>query len=118
MPNYFTKYTVILCLRFRVHLQDGRFDVLLVRPTGWFHIVLNYMGTGDNEGITLYMDRVEVSSDTTKYAGPYLPGDGRIVVGRVYTDSDQLYSSVQVDELLFFNRNLTLNEITSLANAT
>ena len=118
MPNYFTKYTVILCFRIRVHLQDGRFQVVLFRPTRWFHIVVNYMGTNNSESIQLFMDGEEKSSDTMKDAGTYSAGDARIVVGRVFRDWDRDYTSLEIDELIFFNRNLILDEITSLATAT
>ena len=63
------------------------------------------------------MDGAEVASDTTKSAVSYSAGDGRIVVGRWYTDKDDLYVSMQIDELLFFNRTLTPAEIGSLVNA-
>ena len=46
------------------------------------------------------------------------PGDGRIVIGRRYSGLDEAYSSVQVDELLFFNQTLTEEEIIMLSNAT
>ena len=89
-------------------------------PTGWTHIVLNYIGPNDesDEAVTMFFNGTEEDSDTTKDGLPYSPGDGRIVLGRLYTDSDNGYSSVQVDELTFFNRTLTLDEIAALANAT
>ena len=57
-------------------------------------------------------------SVTAKGEGTYPAGDGRIVVGRYSTKSDSFYASVEVDELTFFIRSLTLDEITSLATAT
>ena len=32
--------------------------------------------------------------------GLFLAGDGRVVVGRLHTDNDHKYSSVEVDELI------------------
>ena len=57
-----------------------------------------------------------MASDTTKAPSARPPGDGRIVVGRRYTDRDQQYSSVQVDELIFFNKALTTTDIALLYN--
>ena len=41
--------------------------------------------------------------------------DGRIVIGRLYTNSDQAYSSVEIDELRFFNQSLSEAQITMLS---
>ena len=41
-------------------------------------------------------------------------GDGRVVVGRIYTNSDRQYGSVDVDELLFFNQALGEQQIRDL----
>ena len=56
-------------------------------------------------------------SDTTKSGGPYSAGDGRIVVGRCYTDDNGEYASVQVDELIFFNQPLSTVEIQAIYNS-
>ena len=55
-----------------------------------------------------------MASDTTKNVQSRSAGDGRIVVGRYFTDMDQWYSSVEVDELVFFNRALTVDDIETL----
>ena len=34
-----------------------------------------------------------------------------MVLGRQFTDDDNYYTSVQVDELMFFNRNLSASDI-------
>ena len=80
--------------------------------------MLNYIGPNDegDEIVRMFFNGTEVSSDTEKSGGPYPAGDGRIVLGRYYTDSDQLHASVQVDELIFFNRALTESEIEALYN--
>ena len=77
--------------------------------------MLNYIGPNDGEGIRIYVNGVQVASDNMKIAVAYQSGDGRIVVGRYYTDSNRLYTSVEVDELIFFNRSLTLEEIKYLS---
>ena len=77
--------------------------------------MLNYIGPNDGEGIRLFINGTEVARDTDKHRGPYPAGDGRIVVGKWLTDQDKWYKSVQVDELMFFNRFLSSDEIDALA---
>ena len=48
--------------------------------SGWIHIVVNYIGTNNGQGIILYYNGQEVASDTNKHGGPSSAGDGRIVV--------------------------------------
>ena len=86
-------------------------------PTGWIHIVLNYLGPNDGEGIRMFYNGAEVASDATKDMYPRSPGDGRIVVGRFNTDMDKDYASVQVDELIYFNAALTSDEVQSIYNS-
>ena len=111
-PRDFT----LLCFSFSVYLLDGGFSASFSIPTGWTHIVLNYIGPNDGEGIRVYYNGTEVESDTTKTTRSYAPGDGRIVVGRSYTDSDKYYASMHIDELIFFNKALSTNDIKLLYN--
>ena len=76
---------------------------------------MNYIGPNDGEGIRFYYNGAEVASVTTKSSVSYSPGDGRIVVGRCYTDQD--YASVQFDELIFFNAALTDADVQSIYNS-
>ena len=87
------------------------------RQIGWIHVVLNYIGPNDGEGIRVFYDGEEVASDTTKYASPLSAGDGRIVVGRHFPYQDWNYASVQVDELIYFNAVLTSDDVQSIYNS-
>ena len=80
--------------------------------TRWTHVVLNYLGPHD--GIQMFMDGVEVVAGTLSSRPLSTTGNGRIVVGKGYTDRDDNYSSVQVDELIFFNSLLKPEEIDML----
>ena len=80
-------------------------------------MVLNYIGRHNDEGIRIYYNGREVASDTRLAIKSRSAGDGRIVVGRHYTDRNQDYASVQVDELIFFNQALTQQQIDALAAA-
>ena len=79
--------------------------------------MLNYIGPNNGERITLYINGTEVDSATTKDGGPFSAGDGRIVVGRFLTDYDGYYTSLEVDELIFFNSAIVLDDIVALATA-
>ena len=79
--------------------------------------MLNYIGSNDGEGIRIYFNEQEVGSDTTNITTTHSAGDGRIVVGRYYTNQDQNYASVQVDELIYFNAALTTDDVRSIYNS-
>ena len=86
------------------------------RPTGWFHVVVNYIGPSNGDGIRSFYNGVEVASDTTRHPYSLPAGDGRIVVGRFQTEVNDYYGNGQIDELLFFNQALTVKDIEELYN--
>ena len=97
-----------------MYLLDGTFTAHFYMPTGWTHIVLNYIGPNDGEGIRVYDDGQEVEVVGGRVKDSRIPppaGDGRIVVGRGYTDKDADYASMVIDELIFFNKALSTTDI-------
>ena len=108
----------MLCFRYDLFLLDGYFIASHSPPSGWTHIVLNYIGPNNGQGIRIFVDGAEVRSDTDKVLpiNPYSAGDGRIVVGRRFTGTDEKYARVQIDELIYFNQALKESEIASLYN--
>ena len=108
--------TFTLCFRFRIYLLNGKFYAHVPIPIGWTHIVLNYIGSNDGEGIRISYDGQEVANSTTKDEGSYPAEDSRIVVGRSFTDEDRRYASMQIDELIFFNTALSTTDIKVLYN--
>ena len=110
----FSNPVVVVC-RFFVVLLNDHLHVIGRQPSGWTHIVGNYIGPSD--GLRLFMDGEEVASDTNNLAGSRSAGDGRIVVGRRFTARHEHYASAHIDELFFFNQTLTRQEITTLAAA-
>ena len=64
----------------------------------------------------MFINGAEVARDTEKNPRSYSGGDGRIVVGRRYTDQDKNYASVEVDELVYFNAALTNDHVQSIYN--
>ena len=101
-----------------VFLLDGNFLAWDFKPTGWTHVVLNYIGPNDGEGIQAFYNGAEEASGTTKDTSrSYSPGNGRIVMGRVFTDQDQNQASVMIDELIYFNASLTSDDVQSIYNS-
>ena len=81
---------------------------------GWAHVVLNYYGPSDGQGFELYVNGTLGVSDGKKSSNTHASGDGEVVVGRLFTDSDGDYSGVDVDELLLFNKTLSQSEMQQL----
>ena len=79
--------------------------------------MLNYIGPNNEQGITMFLNGEIVVSDTTKAVWSQSAGDGRIVVGRHFTNLNQDYSSVMVDELIYFNARLTSDDVVSIYNS-
>ena len=75
--------------------------------------MLNYIGPADGQGFTIFTDGVLQGSDTSKDTRSRTPGDGRVLIGRAITD---WYASVEIDELTFWNRALTQQEIQAVYN--
>ena len=100
--------------RFEVHSPDAYFLTDLTPTTGWTHIVLNYLGPSNGQGIRIYYNGTEVGSDISKTEEIKVTADGRIVVGRALTNYNDFYASIHIDELIFFNRALSLEEIRTI----
>ena len=79
----------------------------MAAPSGWTHVVLNYIGPNNGQGIRFYFDGVQVANDTRKRSTTTFAGDGRMILGKQGINVDARYASVDVDELLFFNETLS-----------
>ena len=115
--KYFVHEKSFLCFRVWVYLQDGIFQVYPHTPTGWTHIVVNYIRPDDGQGIRVYFDGLEMKRDTAKYEELYSAGSGSIIVGRLKTNLDKDYISIMIDELIFFNSSLDTADIRALFSA-
>ena len=83
-------------------------------PSSWFHLVLNYAPGG----FSLYVNGVLALTDITKYLRNTKFGDGRIVLGRAYSEVNNYYTSMEVDQVEFYNEWLTPQEIVILYKST
>ena len=106
------------CDKFIVGTLDEFFITDAYLPSGWTHVVLNYFGPNNGQGIRVYYDGVQTKSDETKQAhvNPYQPGDGRVVLGRELIDSNSSYASADIDDFLFFNEALSDQNIEHMSN--
>ena len=101
----------------------GIFRVDINKPSGWTHVVLNYLGPNNTQGIRVYHDGVLVGNSSTKryYFGskaiPVTLSTGMITVGSYYGGGYPLryYTSMQIDELVMFDGSLDQDEITMIA---
>ena len=83
-------------------------------PGGWFHLVLNYAPGG----FALYVNARETLVDTTISPRNTFPTDGRVVLGRAYSKENNYYTSMEVDQVEFFDEWLNPQEIVILYKST
>ena len=96
-------------------VSGGSFDNSGYRPSNdWFHVVINYSGPNNGEGFVTYFNGETAYNDSTVEEDDTTPGDGRIVIGRSFTEVDDYYTSMAVDEVVLFNKVLTEHEIKCL----
>ena len=109
---------IFLCLcRTSFYVSGGSFFHYGSRPSGdWLHVVINFHGPNNGKGFKTYFNGNLRISDTTKSSFTTTPSNGRVVIGRFFAELDNYYTSMDVDETLFFNRTLTTQEINSLYN--
>ena len=84
-----------------------------LKPSGWTHFVLNYIGPNNGEGIELFRDGAEAVNSTTRTppSGYRSTPNGRLVVGRYTTNGASKYTSLQIDELFLFNHVLNSKDV-------
>ena len=98
---------------------DFMIVTISINPTDWFHMVFNYIGGSPTRGdsVIIYHDGAEVGSNTQKTQKVRNTGPGVVVIGRYFVQfQEQYFASVMLDELLFFNRYLTAQEVQILYN--
>ena len=101
--------------RYAVRSLGTTIFTLVDKPSGWFHVVLNYLGSADGEGIRVYHDGQEIpSGGRIPFNEAEIPGQGTVAIGRDPILDDGQYGSVIVDELRLFNQTLSDATITVL----
>ena len=78
--------------------------------------MFNFIGSNDEERIIVYNNGEKATSDQSiNMNNNFTHGKGRIAIGRHYSELNEKYVSVQLDELLFFNKALTEAQIMLLS---
>ena len=106
--------TQLLYFRFLVNILTGYFvkhvtDV----PSGWFYFVMALHSAEIQHGFTIYIDDTSFQSssqDNTRDKN----STGTVTIGRLYSDRSRSYSSMMVDELTFWNRQLDESDVEAL----
>ena len=70
--------------------------------------------TGFDERFQVFYDGALLDPSYSDVINPSPPENGQVVIGRHYVDGDYDYVSVELDELVFFNRALEDQEIQAL----
>ena len=111
----------IFCFSYTLYFQHREVDAHYPYTTigVWTHSVINFMGLDELEGdgFSLYNDGIRNIAIAARYQRNFGPTNGRIAVGRRYTENNANddYTSFEADELFFFNRTLTDTEIRILS---
>ena len=80
----------------------------------WTHYGLIYKG--DPGGVTLYKDGYSKVSSSSRGGTTTNAPTGRLLIGKGYTNNNPRHSKADVDELMFWNRELSPEEIRKIMN--
>ena len=106
----------LYCFRYSVTLPDGTIVIDIGRPTGWVNAVLNFKGPDGAQGISGYNNGTHIGTNTTKINADerFQENNREIHIGLLDSFVNAHYATVEVDELQFYNRYLTDEEIARL----
>ena len=76
----------------------------------WYHLAFVY---GD-DSLLIYYNGNRVQVEETVQTGSYGNGDGKMVIGRQFTNRDEKYVSMHLDEVMMWNQSLDADEINNL----
>ena len=110
-------HTQILCFRFLATLNGFYFSTSYSASYNtWIHVGYVFRGKSNGEGILVYRDGTHVRTDDVRSSWSTGNPSGVLKIGRLFTASGAKYSSAQVDELMFWNRQLSGDEIMTIKN--
>ena len=102
-----------MLLRFVIYVLDGDFFTEITPPYSWTHVVFNFIGPNNGQGIRIYVDGVNTASDTIKTPRNRNAADGRVYAGNSALEK---FTSVDLDELLFLNHKLSDQQVALIKN--
>ena len=109
-------YFFFFNLRYILSLPASLVIILTPLSAEWFHLVLNYLGPDPDHGVDIYQYGEDLMIDDNIVPNTSPSGTGVVVIGKSSPKADRGYSSIMVDEVMFFNRKLTMDEIGILYN--
>ena len=97
-------------------IGTGYFHRALDVPSGWFHLALVFHGP--EHGFIVYKDNTSLTDSilTTGDDASTRNSSGVVVLDRAIEDRSRNYGSFSLDELTFWNRQLTETEVEKLRN--
>ena len=98
-----------------VNILRGYFakDVISI-PSGWFHLALVFHGPEEGQGITVYTNGTPAAAPSLRGTNHTRNSSGIVVIGRLRTDQGPNYATLMADELTFWNRQLSDEEVEAL----
>ena len=117
-----TAYSSLFC-RCGVRVRSGTVAVqdMSFQFDRWFHLLFVYLGPNTN-GITIHLNNTFYPSTTIETSNPNTSAThgydstGEVIIGKLHVDKAGDYSNVMVDELTFWNRQLSEAEVEALRN--
>ena len=106
--NNHTNPIITLFYRYAIDEPDWVFIITTdISSGGWVHAVMVYHGVG--QGITVYHDGREIGTNLEGgFLGSKPKGNGQVLIGKRGAGH---YTSVSVDEIKLYNRQLSQEEI-------
>ncbi len=92
-------------------------DSVVISTETWYHVILNYSGSGTSAGITIYLDGTLIGTSADD-SGGYVAmedTDAGIVAGGGYGGTNS--TIVSLDDVRMFNSRLATSTINALYNA-
>ena len=91
---------------------------LLLQDNVWYHVVIVVPVNPRSNTIILYRDGTKTAERTFKNSQKRRsPGSGDLVIGKSFTNRKKKYMDTTMDELVFWNRTLSADEVRSVYEA-
>ena len=86
-------------------------------PSGWFHLALVFHGPENGQGFIPYIYNTSLTDSILTTGDPSTRNSsGAVVLNGGIEDRSRNYGSFSVDELTFWNRQLSETEVAKLRN--
>ena len=115
--KFFRKNNNKLSFRYELRVSDGYFHYNPhPKMIGWYHLGFIYHGPNNTQGISVYHNGTLIWNDTSKALKIFNSvSTGTVVIGKLFTNHNNRYGSVMVDELTFWDKQRLPEEIQAMA---